>query len=710
MSTDQLQSELRKGNFPAATDIFSRLQHQMSIGEKHLWQTRIGYQRGEYRTTFKNLEAYLANTKQTVTGDDEIQAFCYIYYSLLVQVVQPPPEIDLSPLITFVESLVNASPLVLGFGWETIGRLQFVCIASHQTGKESAPRGIASLKKALRHYAASPDSFLYHDCALLLTEQLHKYETNFNTQKELNRLRETFIGSPLVQVLECKLILLRIRLQLTTDSTERERLLELCQQIPYPLGLGRFQLEQADAAFEQGQDGRQWIEKAITIFTTFNSSKYALEAWRAYSLQSLHFSHLREAIRGYKQALELAQNTGDVHTTIIVRMGIAETFHRMGEFGEAVAHYEAAQELMQNSPYLPFIGLNLANVYDQMNLSKKGIDLALRVVQQLEEKKYAPEQLSSAYFIMGNLLTSTKQWEAAIATWQKAIKYDEEHKYFKGQAEKTISLVWTFAQAKYQEDKIIRAETVAEFSNYYDLALALLRKQTGKQELIVAEGQIYQNFANIHTMAQQYPESLAELDKALQLYQMHHLHMQAANTFVMKGLLAFELGKSIDAKYWEVATDTFHEALDFIRQEQLQTFAWRIYYYLAIIAANRGILSRDTKQQADYYAKAEEYLQSSHEAVQQMRQAFFYQQITMADEGKLALIADKGKVYQFGINLNLRYTYRPARAFQWLERYKSQSLLDNLREQLKKKSSRIGRLSYDYESDNLFQFLQKILW
>lgn len=148
--------------------------------------------------------------------------------------------------------------------------------------------------------------------------------------------------------------------------------------------------------------------------------------------------HAREMQGRHEEALQAYGKAETLHPAYsAIYAGRGDTYHRMGDFGNAVKAYEQAIRMEEQNPEYYF---ELARVYLEEGYTKRGIE------QLKKAKELAPGRLK-ILMALGNAYLTGEQYAAAIAEYQEVLEAAPDTEAARVQMAKALRAEGRTAQA-----------------------------------------------------------------------------------------------------------------------------------------------------------------------------------------------------------------------------------------------------------------------
>lgn len=465
------------------------------------------------------------------------------------------------------------------------------------------------------------------------------------------------------------------------------------------LGVGKTFILLGQKFQQAGSDGSLFTQKGIDCFSQIEAYSYLNDGWNKRALEYLVSGDLNKSLITYRKSLQITKIAGLPVARLVTLMGIGECLSRKGESSKGIDFYRQAESLAVEYGLLNLVGLNLANIYERINQKDRAIAMADASLDALLQSG-SSKNVSLAFFINGNIRSGAADWEGALKVWEKGLYWDKEHQFYQGLSEKYSSMAWGKAQYYFQLRKTISEKELEMIDYYFEKAQEFIPFIPSKQIQITQELQIYQLKADIFIRTKRYEQALSNLEHIIQHYEQNNMMMQAANSRIMAGLIGYKIGNIKKISHWISSIEYFNSALIYFEQMKMLDFTWRIKYYMANLSVALAEQHYSSVEKQNNFNLANQLLQLSSNDIDHLRQTFSNVNPLESDAGKLGLVADKGKVYELAINLNLINILNAPLAYYWIEKQKARALVDLLDEQLDKEAETILLTESSKQVDN----------
>ncbi len=431
------------------------------------------------------------------------------------------------------------------------------------------------------------------------------------------------------------------------------------------LSLGRRQMN-------AGLGGDCKVRDAMKIYKQEDNLIGLSDTWSALGSWSMSCGNISEAINCHREALKVTELGGIPLGQATAQMAIGDYFYRTGDYARAKEAYEQAEKLAEFPAVQAMVGLALANTYYSMNLFDKAEVICRASINALIAAGPS-DRLSLAYLILGNIFTGKGNWQDAIDVWYKGLIVDEALCDRIKQSEKLKSIAWAMS-AKNPTDSLIPESDYLEIMKLYSQAMGLLI-EAGDRESDTAIASIYQHMAQTAINYGSLQDALSYLEMARNIYDRLRLAMQVAFIDTMMGLIQSKLG-SLEQRV--EAEQYYLRALEYLLKEGMREITWKLRFYIADIAIQRGWLELTADDQYKRWKEAARYLDEAAKDIDFIRGMFIEADPVIRQYSLLGLVANKEQIYTTAIQLSNSYLKDPVSAFNWMERLKSRTFLDML--------------------------------
>lgn len=527
----------------------------------------------------------------------------------------------------------------------------------------------ALLKRGQLHLLATPNldqaQSLFqqaHDQALAEGNQVRQAEAALRlAELEFDAILAQRAKNPKVQI----------------ESAFYQRALTLYEAVGHGFGPADVLLSFGSRLLKAGFYGTEVIQQAIEQYSQVNHLSGNYNALIELSTWHLQQGELSQSLDCRQRAANIAQEMNFPLAQATTYLGIGDYYYRMGDYARALAAYERVEQLAAVPSVLALQGLNLANAYTLMNLPDRAQEFCYTAIKIL--KQAGPSKnLSLAYFILGNVLSSRGDWAEAITVWREGLRVDEAYQNQFDQAEKLKCMAQgTVMQHHRSDGSPIPDAAYEEAMALYSQAIDLLNT-IGSNEATAAVAGTYQ-LQGQTALTCGYPlDALKYLEQSHHTYATLDLKMQTATTDALLGLVCHELGNRGYPNLYNEAKHCYERALDYFQSSQMRDQTWKICFYLADIAFLQSFQALTGEGQQAHLQDADRMLEEAAKDIELVRGHFIEANPVTREYSRLGLVADKEKVYNFAIKLHHRYLQNNKSAFNWLERLKGRVFLDAL--------------------------------
>jgi tetratricopeptide (TPR) repeat protein len=426
-----------------------------------------------------------------------------------------------------------------------------------------------------------------------------------------------------------------------------------------------------------GFDGRDALQQALRIYRETDHLVGIQEVLSALGTWYLRQGNLDAARDCHQQLATLTHEMGFLLGQATAAMAMGDYFFRRGDYARALAAYEQAQALAVPVALQALIALNRANTATLMNMPERAEAACREALARLQPTGRA-DQRSLAYYILGNARTRQGDWAGAIAVWREGLAIDEASQNWLGQAEKLQAIAQATVMHHYQPGgPPIPDPVYAEAMRLYEAAIARLHNQRDQSAAAVIAN-TYQLQGQTAITCGRPLDALRYLEQARDAYAHLDMAMQTANTDAMLGLLCYDLGGRGHPDLYGESERFYMQALDYYLTAGMRDTAWKVRFYLALTTFRRGVLSHTPDDQQEYWHQTVDRLNEASQDIDHIRGHFIDRDAVATESGRLALVADKDKVYTFAVQFHYQYLHDAQGAFTWLERLKGRAFLDHL--------------------------------
>lgn len=456
-----------------------------------------------------------------------------------------------------------------------------------------------------------------------------------------------------------------------------QRALDLYQRAGHALGPADVLLSLGQRLVNGGLDGSAPLRQALHVYDEEHNLAGTYEVLSSLSMWYVCQGDLAQAWQCHQQLAALATEMGFLPGQARAAMGIGDYYFRRGAYANALAAYEQAR-ILASVPVTPaLIALSLANTYTIMNLPERA-ESACRKAISIFQSVGAAENLSLAYYILGNVLTKRGNWSGAIAVWYDGLAVDEARQNQLAQAEKLLLIAQATVMQRYRPNGPPIPEAVYDQSiALYDQAITLLRA-SGEPAAAGVIANAYQLQGQTAQTCARPLDALRYLEQARDAYAALEMEYQVANTNAILGLLCYDLSGRGSIDLYAEAAACYKQALQYFEQADMRDITWKVRYYLALTAFRQGVLALTGDQQRHFWLWASSLLAEASEDIDLIRGQFVELNPTGTQDARLALVADKDHVYTFAVQLHYHYLRDRDGALRWLGRLQGRAFLDAL--------------------------------
>ncbi|MDZ8226733.1 tetratricopeptide repeat protein [Nostoc sp. ChiVER01] len=461
------------------------------------------------------------------------------------------------------------------------------------------------------------------------------------------------------------------------DPTLYHQAITLYESVNHVLGSAEVLLSLGSRTIKAGYDGSDAVQQAMQIYRQEDNLTGLFNSLIDLSTWYLQQGEVSQSLDCRQQAATIAQEMNFPLAQATAYLGIGDYYFRTGDYARAKAACEQVEQLTAVPSVLAMQGLNLANIYTLMNLpdrAKKVCCSAIKTFKQAGSSK----SLSLAYFILGNVLSSSSDWVKAILVWRKGLEVDEACQYRFEQAEKLKCI----AQATVMQHHCAGSSLIPDPAYFaamalYSQAIDLL-KTIGNNEAVAGIAGTYQLQGQTAVACKRSLDAVSYLEKARNTYADLGLATQTAITDTLLGLVCHDLGNRGYPHLHIEAARFCSQALSYFQNAKMRDITWKIRFYLADIEFMQSFQGLVNEEQQVHWQNAAHWLEEAAADIELVRGGFIESNAVATETARLGLISDKEKVYKFAIKLHYWYLKLSSVTFNWLERLKGRAFLDSL--------------------------------
>lgn len=383
---------------------------------------------------------------------------------------------------------------------------------------------------------------------------------------------------------------------------------------------------------------------------------------------------LEAALVAHQANLRIARRMGFVVAEATARLGLGDYYFRRGDFARTVAEYEAVEQLAGAPAIKALRKVSLANLYTQMNLHERALTLGREALATFQEVA-SLDNLSLAYFVLGNVLAGKRDWSGALEVWQEGCAIDRQRGDRNGEAEKLCNIAHALVLRHYTKGHGVPPAICQEALALYEQARAVLAQAEDQQAMSIKAGS-WQVLAQNALAGERLADAVQWLGQARELYATLDWRMQTAMTDIQLGLACMRVGQTLSPGYFAEAEIHHRRALHYFEQAGMREQCWQIKYLLADCSYRQGL--HDIARQPAHWQAAAGFIEDAATDIEFIRGDYLEAGAANDLAARVGLVADKEKVYLFAIQLHA-YALRDHRqALDWAERLKGRALLDAL--------------------------------
>ncbi len=652
--------------------------------QAQLLQARCLMEQGHFRRA----DALLAATIAVLPADSELaREICLRRTSLQIYLAGHSSAIVKESRGTLAE---NPSPRLTALAQDLLGRalaiavvwnleppsklvearhlLSAACNNYHRAGDRDAALA-ALLKRGQLHLLAIPD---------LATAQSLFQKAHHQAQAEGNQVRQAEAALRLAELEFDAILAQRAKNpEVQMEPASYQRALTLYEAVGHGFGPADVLLSFSSRLLKAGFDGTEVVQRALQQYGQVNHLSGNYNALIELSTWHLQQGELSQSLDCRQRAATIAQEMDFPLAQATAYLGIGDYYYRTGNYARALAAYERVEQLAAVPSVLALQGLNLANAYTLMNLPDRAQEFCYAAIKIL--KQAGPSKnLSLAYFILGNVLSTRGDWTEAISVWREGLRVDETCQNRFDQAEKLKCMAQATVMQHHRPDgspipEAAYKEAMALYSQGIDLLNTI-----GSNEATAAVAGIYQLQGQTALTCGHPLDALKYLEQSRNTYAVLNLKMQIATTDALLGLACHHLGNRSYPHLYTEAIRCYERALDYFQSAQMRDQTWKICFYLADMAFLQSFQALRGEQQQAHWQDADRRLEEAAKDIELVRGRFIEVNPVTREYSRLGLVADKEKVYNFAIKLHHGYLQDRKSAFNWLERLKGRAFLDAL--------------------------------
>jgi tetratricopeptide (TPR) repeat protein len=464
---------------------------------------------------------------------------------------------------------------------------------------------------------------------------------------------------------------------LSNTLASYQKALDLYVQAGHALGPADVWLSLGRRLTSLGANGLEALQQAFSLYrqeenlTGMQSVLSALGTW--YVQQG----DLEQSLECQQQGEAVSQEMGFPIGQATAYLGLGDHYFRHGDYAKALTYLEQAEKLNTTPAVSALLGLSLANMYTLMHLPERAIRACANAINVLTPAGPS-ERLSLARYILGNVLSSKGEWSVAIQTWKSGLGEDEARHDVISQAQKLQCIAQATVMQYYHPNGPLVSEAVyAEAIALFTQSLSVLQERKDPQSSAVVAN-TYQLQGLTAATCGRPIEALQYLEQAQTLYVKIGLAMQAANTSTMVGLIYYDWSNRNRQNLYADAIHAYEEALDYFLKARMLDTTWKLRFHIALSCFHQGRLAMTAEAQHAFWLQAIQQLDEAENTIEFVRGHFVEVDQIAAQNARIALVADKEKIYVTAIQLQYHYLHNAKNAFTWLERLKGRSFLDAL--------------------------------
>jgi two-component sensor histidine kinase/tetratricopeptide (TPR) repeat protein len=301
-------------------------------------------------------------------------------------------------------------------------------------------------------------------------------------------------------------------------------------QLKYPKGLGNSLVSQSRVfrGAENGEKGKEYLNKAITIFSAEN---YFAELGGAYhELATYYLIHndkeLRERIRLDELALSAFIQSRDTFSLANEYKELGDLNNVVGDFPKSLAYLKTALNLYQIKHHTKLQGVYdlLGVVSGSMGDYKEAIRYGLLAVEMAEAAHDTTTQMATFYNRIGMTYNKMNDFEKGLAYFKKGIGFAERNR------DQNAAFIFTLNITR----TLIKLNRPSE-------ALLILQNFIKKDPGAVASQEVTVNdcFLKIYSSLKQYPLAQKYYEKLVWTFKTDTTQSEYTRGFICRSVIQF---------------------------------------------------------------------------------------------------------------------------------------------------------------------------
>ncbi|HOF58466.1 MAG TPA: CHAT domain-containing protein [Syntrophorhabdaceae bacterium] len=477
------------------------------------------------------------------------------------------------------------------------------------------------------------------------------------------------------------------------------------------------------------QEAREFYQKSSEIAEDLKDKSLQEFAWMRLGLIDLEIFGLYSSIYYNKKLLDLYRLTNAKGKECKQLQMIADSYFTLGNFNEALAYYKdainIAREIKDSSEEIEIL-MRIAEVYFKSGDFQESIDYLQHILKFAKKVKNRKME-ANAHRLLGNFYEWLENWEKAIDENLKSINIKDDTGDEDGKPEIYRSVAACYRELAKKQGIVKKPEDdlFLKSIEYYKKALNEYRKLGN----LKAEGDVYAEMSRLartlpdRSIAEYYIKKAIEIHtEAKSMFNIMKDFYYAGETYYLWGnysqsLVFLQKGLDISRSYgsilWEYhflkqIGSVYAELKDFeLTDENFKkalTLAENMgFMHKAITLGDLGWVAEKTGK----YENAAHYLSESIKIMEQKRDSIKLDEIRISYDS----IPEKKLIYESMVNVLMK-TGETDRAFEYLERMKSRTFLDQLGSKIRLNKKRDMQLSKEerelqWKINSLQQMIEK---
>ncbi len=348
--------------------------------------------------------------------------------------------------------------------------------------------------------------------------------------------------------------------------------------------------------FEQ----EEYYEKALELFAKCENDLARGYIFESIASMSLMNGNIQDAKKAFKKAQRYLKSGG-----IFEKLGLqVQEISLMAISGKYQKVKESVHEIIK--PHVPsffiaqayqILANTLIQIGEDIELARGYIEAACDIFKNL--KRY--NQLLYTQNVHFQILLLENDLEQIQTSGQEIIQLASRLGNEEIKASKYLDLAFVTIRISLEDGNLDDTKLV-EVEDYFKKAIRLFQEQ----ENFLGEADSYQAMGNMYTSIGKLEEALNSFLTAKKLYQAERVHLQAAVTDTLIGILMLNY-VVLNQQTYPIAQRHFEQALVYFSKENLLDLAWKTTFYIADLNHRYYQITKNSDESMLYKNKAKNY-------------------------------------------------------------------------------------------------------